>query len=319
MKYDIKQFHARAVDRWYEILIILGISEDILDGKHHPCPVCGGKDRFRFDNKNGLGTWFCNQCTPQAGDGIRLIQKVFGLNFVEALERIDAVIDQCKGLPARSTFIDPKIALNALWQSGIPINGNDFVSRYLHSRGLQLKPDNVKYCKYCYESSTRSKLPAMLAKIVDYNDRPISIHRTYLTLEGKQRTDLEKNKKVMPPTKLLQESSVRLFLPSDPRFKSNVLGVAEGIETAMAAAQITGIATWACISSTLMQSWKAPDKYRHIVVFTDNDSNFCGQAAGFVLAHNLSKQGRKVEIIGPDQDCNDFNDQLLEHQAGEDK
>lgn len=25
--------------------------------KHGPCPVCGGKDRFRFDDKNGRGTW----------------------------------------------------------------------------------------------------------------------------------------------------------------------------------------------------------------------------------------------------------------------
>jgi hypothetical protein len=36
--------------------------------RHQACPVCGGSDRFRFDDKEGRGTWFCNQCG--AGDGL---------------------------------------------------------------------------------------------------------------------------------------------------------------------------------------------------------------------------------------------------------
>jgi autotransporter-associated beta strand protein len=28
-----------------------------LSGRHVPCPFCGGRDRFRFDDKNGAGTW----------------------------------------------------------------------------------------------------------------------------------------------------------------------------------------------------------------------------------------------------------------------
>ncbi|NYY79755.1 hypothetical protein DMH17_06695 [Raoultella planticola] len=37
--------------------------------------MCGGADRFRFDDKEGRGTWFCNQCG--AGDGLKLVEKVF--------------------------------------------------------------------------------------------------------------------------------------------------------------------------------------------------------------------------------------------------
>lgn len=49
------------------------------DGRHGPCPACGGRDRFRCDDRNGSGSWYCNQCDPHAGDGFALIKKSPGL------------------------------------------------------------------------------------------------------------------------------------------------------------------------------------------------------------------------------------------------
>lgn len=46
-------------------------------GKHQPCPICGGKDRFMCDDKDGTGSWHCNNCG--AGYGLQLIAlKLFG-------------------------------------------------------------------------------------------------------------------------------------------------------------------------------------------------------------------------------------------------
>ena len=40
---------AAATGRWVEILTSLGgVAAKLLDGRHHPCPKCGGKDRFRM-------------------------------------------------------------------------------------------------------------------------------------------------------------------------------------------------------------------------------------------------------------------------------
>ena len=41
----------RARGRWAAILPQLGVSPSALTGKHGPCPLCGGRDRFRFDDK----------------------------------------------------------------------------------------------------------------------------------------------------------------------------------------------------------------------------------------------------------------------------
>jgi len=70
-----------AIDHWPEVLATLGI-EVPRGGKHGPCPVCGGNDRFRLDDKGGRGTWICNQCG--ADDGIALVSRVVGKPVKEA-------------------------------------------------------------------------------------------------------------------------------------------------------------------------------------------------------------------------------------------
>lgn len=44
--------------------------------KHQPCPLCGGSDRFRCDDKDGTGSWICNQCG--AGSGYTLVRDYTG-------------------------------------------------------------------------------------------------------------------------------------------------------------------------------------------------------------------------------------------------
>lgn len=57
--------------RWPELLATLGgISPELLDGKHHPCPLCGGTDRFRLIDRDA-GALYCNACfNRENGDGL---------------------------------------------------------------------------------------------------------------------------------------------------------------------------------------------------------------------------------------------------------
>ena len=75
---------------WAELLADLaGISADVLDGKAHPCPKCGGKDRFRFTNQDGDGSIICNQCARRiCGDGLETIRWATGWTFPEIIRRM---------------------------------------------------------------------------------------------------------------------------------------------------------------------------------------------------------------------------------------
>jgi putative DNA primase/helicase len=71
--------------RWPEILTGLGIDAAHLTNKHGPCPGCGGRDRFRFDDRDSRGTWICGGGgDPAAGDGFDLVAHVLGLDKRES-------------------------------------------------------------------------------------------------------------------------------------------------------------------------------------------------------------------------------------------
>ncbi|SQK76050.1 Uncharacterized protein conserved in bacteria [Tatumella ptyseos] len=87
MKMNVTDTVKQACGRWTGILPALGVK--VIKNRHQACPVCGGSDRFRFDDKEGRGTWFCNQCG--AGDGLKLVEKVFSVNPSEAARKVSAV------------------------------------------------------------------------------------------------------------------------------------------------------------------------------------------------------------------------------------
>src|SRR4051812_26934236 len=80
----------RARHRWREILPQLGIDTRFLANKHGPCPLCGGKDRYRFDDKDGSGSYYCSGCGP--GVGVILLRKKHSWDFKTACDEIDKII-----------------------------------------------------------------------------------------------------------------------------------------------------------------------------------------------------------------------------------
>lgn len=85
-----------------------GISFSQPAHQHQACPMCGGSDRFRCDDKRGEGTWICSQCG--AGNGFMLVQQYTGLDVYETNKLIAGAI----GLDATSEVTDEQ---RAQWQS----------------------------------------------------------------------------------------------------------------------------------------------------------------------------------------------------------
>src|SRR5665213_2681777 len=80
----------RARGRSRQILPQLGIDTQFLINKHGPCPLCGGVDRFRFDDKDGSGSYYCNQCGP--GVGLILVRKRNNLDYGAACREVDKIL-----------------------------------------------------------------------------------------------------------------------------------------------------------------------------------------------------------------------------------
>ncbi len=93
------QFHGQ----WATVLGNYGCQ--LLSGrKHGPCPVCGGKDRFRFDDKNGRGTWFCSQCEPNSGGGLLLLSRYIGKSVMDTAKELTGDI-KLKTIPKKKVHI----------------------------------------------------------------------------------------------------------------------------------------------------------------------------------------------------------------------
>jgi putative DNA primase/helicase len=293
--------NVRAQGRWRGILPALGIGESFLTGKHGPCPLCGGKDRWRWDNLEGRGTWICSRCG--AGDGIALVMKRNGWEFREAAERIEAFIGSSPtDAPKRERpDSDRRDAMNRLWRLSRPVNSGDPVARYLVGRvGLASFPPCLRTAYNLRYPDCVALYSAMIAMVTAPNGQPSILHRTYLTDDGNKAPVTEP--RLWMPGTIAKGSAVRLT----PAAK--VLGIAEGVETALSASALFGVPCWAAGNAANLTAWQPPDETKRIVIFGDNDPNYVGQAAAFALAKRLGSRDRAVEVQIPAEADTDWND-----------
>jgi putative DNA primase/helicase len=279
--------------KWRKILQSFGIDAKVLDGRHHPCPCTGeGEDRFRFSDQNGTGDYFC-ACSQGGKGGFGLLECKTGKPFRELAMDVDALIgNDSKGEPKLATYADK------LREVAKPAKR----SRYLESRGLEVAPGLLfaTAVEYREDGNVIGTYAAMLAPVVRHGEWQ-TFHVTYLH-EGK-KAPVKSAKKVLPGGSI-SGGGIELY-PA-----AREMGVAEGIETAIAARMLFGIPTHATISAGGMAKWTPPSVAKVVHIYADNDANYAGHAAAYQLAHRLHLQGITVAIHFPEQH-GDWNDVLL--------
>lgn len=324
--YFTNEILSKAEGRWQDILESLGIPSSTLTRKHGPCPMCGGKDRFRFDDK-GKGSFYCNNCG--AGHGIKFLMKYHGWKYSEALDRVARILrirpsTYKKSKPKQITNYLPstitqkldseKRLLNfkKIWEESEPIAPNDPVDQYFKNRNINLNlfPSTIRYHRNMdyYENKTLiAYYPCMIALVTDVNGNCVSLHRTYL--DNGKKANVENPKKLMSPIYpgATTGASIKLFNPIDGR-----LVIAEGIETALAFNVATKISVWAAINANGMKKIKLPPHVNDVTILADNDDSKTGEIAANTLAKRLLSEGCKIKILTPSQAGYDFNDLLQE-------
>jgi putative DNA primase/helicase len=182
---------------------------------------------------------------------------------------------------------------------------------YLSNRALWPLPEGCQLRAHAaleyWEGSRRiGSYPGLVAEIRDMAGELVTTHVTYLA--GGQKVASHEPRKILSPLTGREGCAVRLLGATD------VLGIAEGIETALSASIMENVAVWAALNTSLLAKFEPPAHITRLVIFADRDE------AGLLAAGRLMErlQGRiPCELRVPPAPHKDFNDVLMSRRSGE--
>jgi len=291
------------------VLVLLGVPEERLVNQHGPCPICGGKDRFRFDNRKGHGDFYCNGCRP--GDGFQLLMRLHRWKFSDAMKRVMEVAGLRDREPVpipQPVQSEPEIArpterVKAILRESCAIEDCAPVVAYLRSRYLWPLP--IRHTlrahpsvEYWHQGHSIGRYPALVAAVKDVHGDLVTAHVTYI--EGGQKLSGFEPRKLLSPLTGRVGPAVQLMAPG------KVLGIAEGIETALSAHNLQQLPVWAALNTSLLAKFEPPAGVEKLVIYADRDVG--GMDAATKLMERL--QGRvNMEVRAP-TNAKDWNDVL---------
>ncbi|WP_144299804.1 DUF7146 domain-containing protein [Elioraea rosea] len=254
------------------------------------CPACGYAGSFVMSlGSERTPLWWCASCRDKEA----LTAALTGDGYAIAPAPCDRVPVPSSGQRAARA--------QALWERGLPITGT-VAETYLRSRALgAVASDALRFLPAERHKEAAHVGPVLLAAACDEAGTVRAVHRTWLREDGTGKA------KVDPPRKTLGSPTgcaVRLLLAS-----AKVV-LAEGLETALAAAALFGLPAWSCLTAGGLEAVQLPAPIRSVLVAADNDVSGTGQRAADALAQRLLAEGRAVRVAIPDRPGEDFNDIL---------
>jgi putative DNA primase/helicase len=198
-----------------------------------------------------------------------------------------------------------------LWSNTVPVSEGDPVWLYLRRRGLcGLVPDQLRlHPRLTYwDGGDRGNYPAMVAPLIGVDGQMLALHRTYLSVDG--------CKAPVPTVKKLTGAAGPLAGACIPLHTAqhNVIGIAEGIETAHAAHLASGLPTVAAYCAGNLAAYIWPPGIKRIVVFADGD--LAGRAAAQRLKARATRAGVNVAVMTPTTPGADWCDVWAQRVAG---
>lgn len=209
---------------------------------------------------------------------------------------------RCTAAPAEDQDRRQEHAIE-IWRTSRPAEGST-VEVYLKSRGIVMPPPpSLRYHPRLKHGLTGLYFEAMVAAVQAPDRRIVAIHRTFLLPGGRGKAQVTAPKMALGR---FGRGAVRLGAAT------TIMGIAEGIESALSAALLFRAPVWAALGARINQV-ALPPEVRHVVIFADNGEPGVRAAERAASAH--MRLGRAVEITYPPFGFNDFNDELRNHGA----
>lgn len=184
-----------------------------------------------------------------------------------------------------------------VWAQCVPLVSDDPVTLYLKRRGLDgvwPLPEVLRLHRalpYWQDGEMLGTYPAMIAPLIAPNGRMVALHRTFLTRDG-CKAGVPSPKKVTGAAGLLAGACIPLHRPV-----GGCVGIAEGIETALAAWCASAVPTVAAYCAGNLAAYAWPPGVRRLVVFADAD--LAGAAAAQSLKARAMRAGLSVAVMTP--------------------
>lgn len=322
---------SRAHGQWSSVMRALAPHPDLLRAidlfYQHPnkprrwltaCPLHGGLSgrAFRVHRSfDGSGWSVCNTCRSLSG--FEMLMRINAWDEKRTGRELGRFLDAMVIRPAPIAAVaavspadkelegTPRKQLGEWWEQAVLLDhpAAEPARRFLISRGLGAVPALPSLrCHPALQWTERSsrRFPAVLAKFVNSRGRGVGLQRTFLTAAGVKAPIFEPRLSAKARGETLVGSVVQLM------DAGAVLGIAEGIETALAVYLATGMPMWATTSTSLMRSVVIPAHVQCVVIWSDYDELSHrpdgtvvdpGSDAAEYLAARLRAQYRAVRIL----------------------
>ncbi|WP_343889102.1 DUF7146 domain-containing protein [Sphingomonas oligophenolica] len=250
----------------------------------------------------------------RTGDTDLLFKCFAGCDTIDVLRAIARLGPLPTAGPLNSYIAQPGVdegwlqsRAKGLWEAARAIT-NTPVERYLLNRAISHFSPALRFHPRTPLGSRRQVLfrPAMLAAVQE-GSRVIAVQRTFLdTVRARRARDLGN------PRRMLGRPARGAVMLADA---TDVLGLAEGVETALSAMILLGIPVWAVLGNERFPRIAVPTTVDRLVLLPDNDR--AGRRAEDIAREAHERPGRTIETIWPWHGLNDWNDVLrMEGERG---
>jgi hypothetical protein len=261
--------------------------------------------------------FYCFGCGARGKDGIAWLQYLKGLRFEDAVRELIGEAPRSERRTVATPYIRAKAADDEtrrrlaarIWREAHPLRLSDPSAAllYLWSRGLLLKgsdpPACLRYHPALWCGEAKQKLPALICAIEE-DAGLTAVQRIWLSarleITGENdppdsRAGVEARKTTLGP---MAAGAVRLARPGAS------LGLAEGVETALAAMALFKMPVWATCGVQRFATVATPPD-TELWIYADRGSERLVEAAREAIRQ---RTGRRPLLLYPE--LKDWNDEL---------